>query len=106
MADPLTLSIGLEYPEDVTRLLSIKLAAIYALLREVECIRTVARAHQNRNLADFEKALKDYKNGAYFSLLLFPLLTVVSYRAPLGSDDPLPPRRTVRYPRTESVPVR
>ncbi|EEB94415.1 hypothetical protein MPER_06774 [Moniliophthora perniciosa FA553] len=47
---------------DVTSLLSIKLAVKYAQLREVESMRAVARAHQERNLADFEKALKDYKN--------------------------------------------
>jgi len=50
-------------PEDVTALLSIKLAVKYAQLREVESMRAVARAHQERNLADFEKALKDYKDG-------------------------------------------
>lgn len=26
-------------------------------------MRAIARAHQNRNLADFEKALRDYKTG-------------------------------------------
>lgn len=28
-------------------------------------MRSVAKAHQARNLADFEKALKDYKDGVY-----------------------------------------
>lgn len=28
-------------------------------------MRAVARAHQNRNLADFEKALQDYKQGKW-----------------------------------------
>lgn len=50
-------------PEDVTSLLSIKLAVKYAQLKEVESIRAVARAHQDRNLADFQKALRDYKDG-------------------------------------------
>jgi 26S proteasome regulatory subunit N6 len=27
-------------------------------------MRAIARAHQDRNLADFEKALRDYKDGA------------------------------------------
>ncbi|KAH8116756.1 PCI-domain-containing protein [Phellopilus nigrolimitatus] len=54
--------IMLNLPEDVTSLLSHKLALKYAQLREVECMRAVARAHQNRNLADFEKALRDYQN--------------------------------------------
>ena len=49
-------------PEDVTSLLSIKLALRYAQLREVESMRAVARAHQNRNLAEFEKALRDYRD--------------------------------------------
>ena len=42
------------------------MALKYAQLREVECMRAIARAHQNRNLADFEKALKDYRDGVYF----------------------------------------
>lgn len=50
-------------PEDVTSLLSIKLAAKYAQTREVESMRAVANAHQKRNLADFEKALRDYREG-------------------------------------------
>ncbi|EPQ57700.1 PCI-domain-containing protein [Gloeophyllum trabeum ATCC 11539] len=54
--------VMLNLPDDVTSLLSIKLAAKYAQLREVESMRAVARAHQNRNLADFEKALRDYRD--------------------------------------------
>ncbi|KAF9047153.1 PCI-domain-containing protein [Hymenopellis radicata] len=54
--------VMLNLPEDVTSLLSIKLAVKYAQLREVESIRAVARAHQDRNLADFQKALRDYKD--------------------------------------------
>ena len=53
----------LPQPEDVTSLLTIKLAVKYAQLREVESMRAVARAHQNRNLAEFEKALKEYQEG-------------------------------------------
>ncbi|THH13833.1 hypothetical protein EW146_g6436 [Bondarzewia mesenterica] len=55
--------VMLNLPEDVTSLLSIKLALKYAQLRDVESMRAVARAHQNRNLADFEKALRDYREG-------------------------------------------
>ncbi|KAL0577293.1 26S proteasome regulatory subunit rpn6 [Marasmius crinis-equi] len=54
--------VMLNLPEDVTSLLSIKLAVKYAQLREVESMRAVARAHQDRNLADLENALKEYKN--------------------------------------------
>ncbi|OSD08278.1 PCI-domain-containing protein [Trametes coccinea BRFM310] len=53
--------VMLNLPEDVTSLLSIKLASKYAQLRDVESMRAVARAHQKRNLADFEKALRDYR---------------------------------------------
>ena len=53
----------LNQPEDVTSLLSLKLAAKYAQLREVDSMRAVARAHQNRNLADFENALRVYQDG-------------------------------------------
>ncbi|KZT00062.1 PCI-domain-containing protein [Laetiporus sulphureus 93-53] len=54
--------IMLNLPEDVTSLLSIKLASKYAQLRDVESMRAIARAHQQRNLAEFEKALKDYQH--------------------------------------------
>lgn len=54
--------VMLNMPEDVTSLLSIKLAVKYAQLREIESMRTIALAHQNRNLSDFEKALRDYKH--------------------------------------------
>ncbi|KAF7974169.1 hypothetical protein HWV62_13295 [Athelia sp. TMB] len=53
--------VMLNLPEDVTSLLSIKLVVKYAQMREVESMRAIARAHQNRNLSDFEKALRDYK---------------------------------------------
>ncbi|ETW86375.1 hypothetical protein HETIRDRAFT_438720 [Heterobasidion irregulare TC 32-1] len=53
--------VMLNLPEDVTSLLSVKFALKYAQLRDVESMRAVARAHQNRNLADFEKALRDYR---------------------------------------------
>ncbi|KAG1809717.1 proteasome regulatory particle subunit [Suillus variegatus] len=54
--------VMLNMPEDVTSLLSIKLAVKYAQLREIESMRAIALAHQNRNLSDFEKALRDYKH--------------------------------------------
>jgi len=54
--------VMLNLPEDVNALLSIKLAIKYAQLREVESMRAVAKAHQNRNLAEFEKALRDYRD--------------------------------------------
>jgi hypothetical protein len=55
-------------PEDVTSLLPIKLAVKYAQLRESESMHTIALAHQNRNLSDFEKALRDYKHGMSCSI--------------------------------------
>ncbi|KAF8644776.1 hypothetical protein AX16_008282 [Volvariella volvacea WC 439] len=54
--------VMLNLPEDVTSLLTIKLAVKYAQLREVESMRAIARAHQARNLAEFEKALRDYQH--------------------------------------------
>lgn len=54
--------VMLNLPEDVNSLLSIKLAIKYAQLREVESMRAIAKAHQNRNLAEFEKALRDYRD--------------------------------------------
>ncbi|KAG6841165.1 hypothetical protein C0991_001293 [Blastosporella zonata] len=54
--------VMLNLPEDVTSLLSIKLAVKYAQLREVESMRAIARAHQDRNLKDFEAVLRDYRD--------------------------------------------
>ncbi|KAG8759474.1 26S proteasome regulatory subunit rpn6 [Serendipita sp. 396] len=53
--------IMMNLPEDVTTLLSGKLAAKYATHREVESMKAVARAHANRNLKEFRAALRDYK---------------------------------------------
>ncbi|KIM31670.1 hypothetical protein M408DRAFT_20904 [Serendipita vermifera MAFF 305830] len=53
--------IMMNLPEDVTTLLSGKLAAKYASHREVESMKAVARAHANRNLGEFRAALRDYK---------------------------------------------
>ena len=36
-------------------------------------MRAIARAHQKRNLADFEKALKDYQQGLYLFFRCLPL---------------------------------
>ena len=59
-------------PVDVNTLLTIKLALKYAQLRDVESMRAITRAHQDWNLADFEKALRDYKAGLnIFSLSFF-----------------------------------
>ena len=52
-----------EQPEDVNSLLTIKLALKYVNMRVVKSMHAIARAHQGRNLADFEKALRDYLNG-------------------------------------------
>ncbi|KAF9242024.1 proteasome regulatory particle subunit [Melanogaster broomeanus] len=54
--------VMLNLPEDVTALLSVKLATKYAQLREIESMRAIAIAHQNRSLAEFEKVLRDYKD--------------------------------------------
>lgn len=53
--------IMMNLPEDVTTLLSGKLAAKHSSHREVESMKAVARAHANRNLREFRAALKDYK---------------------------------------------
>lgn len=71
----------------MTSLLSIKLALKYAQLRDVESMRAVARAHQNRDLADFEKALRDYREGQLtrsFSSLVLDIDLVAN--AELSSD--------------------
>jgi 26S proteasome regulatory subunit N6 len=50
----------------------------YAQLR-AESMRAIGRAHQHRNLADFEKALRDYKDGKFFVLLVFPMVYSSNY---------------------------
>ncbi|NXN09945.1 PSD11 ATPase, partial [Indicator maculatus] len=52
--------IMLNMPEDVQALVSGKLALRYAG-RQTEALKCVAQASKNRSLADFEKALTDYK---------------------------------------------
>ena len=39
-----------------------KAAAKYTELREIDCMRALARAHKNRNLADFEQTLREYND--------------------------------------------
>lgn len=55
--------VMLNLPEDVTALLSgsMKLATKYATRRDVESMRAVARAHQNRSLSEFETALREWR---------------------------------------------
>lgn len=48
-------------------------------------MRAIARAHQNRNLSDFEKALRDYKDGTLFILPLF-IIVHLSGIVELSSD--------------------
>ncbi|KAF6750728.1 hypothetical protein DFP72DRAFT_991583 [Ephemerocybe angulata] len=53
MRSMLFCGITLNLPEDVNTLLT---------LQDMESMRAVARVHQNRNLADFEEALREYKD--------------------------------------------
>lgn len=62
-------------------------------------MRAIAIAHQNRNLAEFEKVLRDYKDGQFSPVPHHRKLTV-SFRALVGPDNSLSPRRTIRYPAT------
>lgn len=50
-------------PEDVTAIVGGKLAQKYAG-PGVEAMKEVAKAHEERSLADFEKLLKTHKKGA------------------------------------------
>lgn len=71
-------------------------------------MRAIARAHQERNLADFEKALFDYKTGSLLSLRVhfitdnLPALHCGVNRTLIRPNDPLTPRSALRYtPRTK-----
>ncbi|KAG8893789.1 26S proteasome regulatory subunit rpn6, partial [Tulasnella sp. 408] len=80
--------IMLNLPEDVTSLLQIKLAARYVQLREVDSMRAVARAHQNRNLAEFEQALKDYREGGCYPPAVTGYAQLTAVTKPELSTDP------------------
>lgn len=54
--------IMLNAPEDVHSLLHGKYALKHQSSKELEAMKAVAQAHQNRNLAEFEDALKRYSN--------------------------------------------
>ncbi|KAL9933683.1 hypothetical protein V8E36_007341 [Tilletia maclaganii] len=52
--------IMLNLPDDIAGIIQGKLALKYAG-RDVEAMKAVAKAHEDRSLEDFEKALRDYK---------------------------------------------
>ncbi|KAF8555159.1 hypothetical protein OG21DRAFT_1476603 [Imleria badia] len=59
--------VMLNLPEDVTLLLLYLLISLkYVQLREFECVRAIAIAQRNRDLAEFEKDSRDYKDGQFF----------------------------------------
>ena len=53
-------------------------------------MRAIARAHQNRNLADFEKALRDYQKGMHVPSVARHLILTPSFlpRSTELSSDP------------------
>ncbi|EJU05145.1 PCI-domain-containing protein [Dacryopinax primogenitus] len=53
--------IMLNAPEDVNTIMNVKLASKHAG-RQVDAMKAIAAAHQARNLAAFEQALKDYQS--------------------------------------------
>ncbi|KAI6139066.1 hypothetical protein BKA82DRAFT_950760 [Pisolithus tinctorius] len=69
--------VMLNLSEDVTTLLSIKLVVKYAQLCEIECMCVVVLAHQNHNLAEFEKVLRDYKDELSLDFTIHSHLTVL-----------------------------
>ncbi|KAG4303410.1 hypothetical protein PCK1_000374 [Pneumocystis canis] len=54
--------IMLNASDDVQNFINVKIAQKHAG-RDLDAMNTVARAHQNRSLSDFEKALHDFKDG-------------------------------------------
>ena len=67
--------------DDVDALLGLKLATKFAQLRDVESMRAIARAHQNRDLAAFEQTLREYRGISLHhispSVLLLHILFVL-----------------------------
>lgn len=59
-------------------------------------MRAIAIAHQNRNLAEFERVLRDYKDGQFLVCPTPPITNVLS-RALVRPDNPFSPCRTIRY---------
>lgn len=82
--------VMLALPEDVASIAAGKSAAKYAG-PEVDAIKAVAKAHEERSLGDFERVLRERKQGTQFrpSLSLPSLYSLAtSPRAEL-SDDPI-----------------
>ncbi|SCZ93789.1 BZ3500_MvSof-1268-A1-R1_Chr6-3g08885 [Microbotryum saponariae] len=68
--------VMLNLPEDVTSIIAGKLAQRYAG-PQVDAIKAVAKAHEDRSLSDFERLLKEHRKGPYF------------FDRPELSDDPI-----------------
>ena len=49
-------------------------------------MRAVAKAHQNRNLAEFEKALRDYRDGMWWMHWVFIHSRIHAMSIELSSD--------------------
>ena len=50
-------------PEDVASIIAGKLAQRYPS-KDIDALKAVAKAHEERNLADFEKTLRQFKSGS------------------------------------------
>lgn len=82
----------------MTTVLTNKLAVKYAHLRDVESMRAIARAHQERNLANFEKALFDYKLGSWPSFFFDCSILISYFRALIRPNNPFTSRSIIWYP--------
>lgn len=58
--------IMLNQPEEVQSILEGKVASKYAGRREIEVMKAVAEAQKHRSLEEFEKTLRQYKDGMCF----------------------------------------
>ncbi|SGZ28709.1 BQ5605_C027g10418 [Microbotryum silenes-dioicae] len=86
--------VMLNLPEDVTSIIAGKLAQRYAG-PQVDAIKAVAKAHEDRSLSDFERLLKEHRKGRFkgkavggqrvFSILIRTVL----FDRPELSDDPI-----------------
>lgn len=56
-------------PQDVTSLTQTKLGQKYAG-RDIEALKAIAKAHENRSLAEFETALNEYKTELSGDLII------------------------------------
>ena len=75
-------------PEDVASIIAGKLAQRYPS-KDIDALKAVAKAHEERNLADFEKTLRTFKSGALIISPIHASMPTDAVDSSELSDDPI-----------------